>query len=300
MSCLSAEYEKKERSSTSSPSLLPSLESISPLPITHLYGLQAYLSDWRGDHKHVHRPQPPTPARMAPDSRRRSTAIPRPLSGTSRRLTSGQRYAESCLTPLISPERARRPSQQLWGGAASGIPSPSFHLPRSLLPQSESLLADFETVEHAERLFESTAIPLCGLPKSQTTPALLSPNRDIASHSLLRPLGPPLPRSSTFNDVSATHSPSVSPIRARIEDVRICFEDAIVSRRADPQTSRVKSPYPQYSATTGTRTIQTEIEAPGSVLCNTDGTGPSTIDENAPPCADPRFVSISKFHCCSY
>lgn len=289
----------EDRSSPDS-SLLPSLQSISPLPITHLYGLSTYLSDWRADRRHGYRPQPPTPARMASEGRRLSTAIPRPSSGTSRRLASIQRHTESCLTPLLSPERARRPSQRSSTDVKSGTSPLSYHLPRSLLPRSESLLTHFEQDRHFERKLESPRVPFVGVPKSQTTPAILSPNKDIASHSLLKPLGPPLPRSNTCNDVVVLQSSSNFPSRIHTEPVKICFEDVMMPKRSDMQLNRFKSPYPQPRTDSWSQTSGSCIDSPIPPLCSADGTVASVIEQPDTSEEDPRFVSLHSLRHCHH
>lgn len=292
--------QHKESSAFTSPSLLPQLETLSPLPITHLSGLQIYLSDWKTVRQHADRPQPPIPARMAPDGRRLSTAIPRPSSGTSRRLISGQRQVGSCLTPLLSPEKARRAPQPRLSNAGHSIPSPSFYLPRSLLPRSESLLTDFETDSRMSRILESPSVPLRGLPKSHTTPAILSPNKDIASHSLLRPLGPPVPRSSTFNNVSALQSPSNSPSKVRNGSVKICFDNINAPERSDIQLHCAKSLQYQRPVASGPQALLHCFSNSLAPFIDADGSAAGVANVTPPLDADPRFVSPQAFHNCPH
>lgn len=283
-----------KRVASSSPPLLPSLNAISPLPTTHLNNVTTYLSDWRADRRHGRRPQPPTPTRMAAKSRSTSTAIPVPASGTSRRLTSMQKTNKSCLVPLLSPEKARRPFHRRSVGNKADLPPSSYHLPRSLLPRSESLLTDFENDRQFERVFDSPAPPgskLLGLPKSQTTPALLSPNKDIASHSLLKPIGPPLPRSNTYNDLSTVRAYSNSPGRRQPGTARICFGSVNISERPDIPIARTKSPYPQTSNARLPLRYVPQISTTSLPPYGTDGSVSSIIGMSSSSETDPRFVS---------
>lgn len=290
MATLNIQQSVEESLSSPSASLLPSLEPLSPLPITHLYGIQSYLSDWRADRRHARRPQPPAPARMAPESRRLSTAIPRPLSGTSRRLTSGQKHTESSLVPLLSPEKARRPPQPRPSDTRSGSSSLAYHLPRSLIPRSESLLSELDTSRHLEQILRSTRVQPRGLPKSQTTPALLSPNRDIASHGLLKPLQPPLPRSSTLNDVSVLQSPLSFPNKTRMGKFKICFEDTTMPKRLDVQLNRTKSPYPDRFTTPDSQIAETLTRTSIVPPYTVDGNAASAVEGITSCDVDPRFV----------
>lgn len=267
--------------------LFPSPGSTSPLPITHSTNITTYLSDWKADRRHARRPPPPTPTRMATKST--STAIPGPAS-TSRRTTS-----KLCLIPLLSPEKARRPSQRRSIGVKTEFPPSSYHLPKSLLPRSESLLTDFEKDQDFERVFDSPDIlhnRLPGLPKSQTTPALLSPNKDIASHSLLKPIGPPLPRSNTYNDLSTTQTSSTSPRRIQRSASKVCFDDMKMPDRLEIQIPRMKSPYPQTPHSLSIKTYGRKASTPRPLPHTTDGSVPSVIEIPGHSEADPRFVSF--------
>ncbi|MBA7490064.1 hypothetical protein ES702_00598 [subsurface metagenome] len=275
-----------------SPLLFPSLGGTSPLPITHLTNITTYPSDWKADRSHARRPPPPTPTRMATKST--STAIPGPAS-TSRRTTSIQKTNKSCLIPLLSPEKARRPSQRRSIGVKTDFPPSSYHLPRSLLPRSESLLTDFEKDQSFERVFDSPDIPhnrLPGLPKSQTTPALLSPNKDIASHSLLKPIGPPLPRSNTYDDLSTAQTSSTSPRRVQRSASKVCFDNMKMPDRLEIQIPRMKSPYPQTPHGLSIKTYRRKVSTPRPPPHTTDGSVPSVTEISGHLEADPRFVSF--------
>ena len=127
------------------------------------------------------------------------SAIPRPASGTSRRAVSVRRSSKSCLTttPLLSPDQARRRSQRRSLTIESEASPVPHHLPRSLLPRYESILDGLQATE------DESCVSKRPLTKSQTVPALPSPTRDVMSHSLMRPLPPPLPRSTTYDDLAS-------------------------------------------------------------------------------------------------
>ena len=76
----------------------------------------------------------------------------------------------------------------------------------------ESYTSSVETGDADHNEFDCTPTkhytPKIGLTKSQTTPALLSPHREVVSRSLLRAVEPAIPRSETLNDL-------LSPMRAR-------------------------------------------------------------------------------------
>lgn len=286
----STQQAREGRSHSPDLSLLPSLETLSPLPITHLHGIQSYLADWGVNCRHARQTGSSTCASMAEEGRRLSTGIPRPSPGTSRTSKSRERHAVSCLTPLLSPARARRPSQLGSSDITSDDSSPAYHLPRSLLPRSESLFTDFETNRHFKRALYSPRAFFHRLPKSQTTPTLTSPSKDIASHSLLRPLGPPLPASQTFSDLSALQSLSNSPNKVPAEVNKIHVDDIIVPKAPAAQLRQAKSSYPQLSADQ-TRPTPQVCGNSSVVQAYTDATSASTVSEIAPSDHDPRFVS---------
>lgn len=303
MATPSIDEVRNRRFISPSPPLFPSLEEISPLPVTHLNSIKAYLTDWRADRRYDRRPQPPTPTRMAAKNRSISTAIPGPSFGTSRRLTTMQKTNKSCLTPLLSPEKARRPSHRTSISTKTDFPPSSYHLPKSLLPRSESLLTDFEKDEHFERVFNSPEVhpnKALGLSKSQTTPALLSPNRDITSHSLLKPIGPPIPRSNTYNDLPSAQIHSTSPSRIQHGTSKVCFEDVKMSERLDVQIPRFKSPYPQLSDGPLSRMPRRQVSTSRVPSYTTDGAGPSVVEILNNPETDPRFVRFCETYCLHY
>jgi len=139
-----------------------------------------------------------------PDSTRSlQSAIPRPISGTSRRDTSVHRLHSCMANPPVGVDRARRPSRRSIGVEESGNYSIS-SLPKTLLLQSGTQLRYRRDQTNNEASEHMTARPpRSGLPKSHTTPALLSPNKDVTSHRLLAPVDPPLPRSHTYTGIGA-------------------------------------------------------------------------------------------------
>lgn len=226
-----------------SPSHLPPLPCVSPLP-----NLSSVAFFSRKNRCHGRRPQPPTPARgkMSPRDRdaellgaspRRPSvsAIPRPA-----RTASTRRASKSCLATangMLSPDRARRPPQRRSAGVKSEHAPSSYHLPRNLLPRSESFLTQFEDFNSIEDVLDGATK---GLPKSQTTPALLSPNKDITSHRLMRSLDPPLPRSSTYDGFLSPERRT----RPQEPTRQLCFNNTMTPRRNEKPRASSKSPYP--------------------------------------------------------
>lgn len=259
---------------------LPALPCVSPLP--NLSSI-AFFSTSRADHRHGWRPQPPTPARgkMPPKDRdaellgaepRRSSisAIPRPT-----RTASTRRSSKSCLTTmsdmLLSPEEARCPPHpQRSARVKSDNLLSSYHLPRKLLPRSESFLTQFTEFSSIDDAFDT---PIRGFPKSQTTPALLSPSQEITSHQLLRPLKPPLPRSSTCNDLISPKGRKQPHERTR----QLPFSES-VAPQLRKQQSGSESPYPDPDPALGVRSMNKE-------------SGSISASEEAE--VDPRFVNFS-------
>lgn len=215
---------------------------MSPLPINNLGNIAASLSDRSADQEHARRPKPPTSGRLTSRSRVMPTGIPRPASGTSRRPT-----AKSCLTALLSPEKSCRPSQRKFVHVKPDFPPPPRHLPRSLLPRSESFSVDFGQNPALDRASEPQNA-VCnrpgGIHKSLTTPALLSPNKEITSHSLMRPIGPTLPRSITYHDIATARSPAAPSEKHQSSGTRFCLNNVITLKDRDVRTYRLKSPYP--------------------------------------------------------
>lgn len=167
--------------------------------------------------------------------------IPRPASGTSRYTMSVRRSSKSCLTtpnPLLSPDKARRPQRRSIAAKSENPPS-LFHLPRDLLPRSESLLSQLESFSSIVDISETPTRPEGArriILKSQTTPALLSPGKQILSHGLLKPIGPHLPRSSTYDDLL---SPSLKKTVAQ-PLVKMADDDMSTSKKWRDQESSNK------------------------------------------------------------
>jgi len=269
---------------------LPHLPRVSPLP--NLSSV-AFFSTSRAEQRHGWRPQPPTPARGKMSSKARDaeslsakprrpsiSAIPRPA-----RTGSTRRASRSCMTTtdvLLSPEKARRPPQtRRSAGVKSDNPPSSYHLPQNLLPRSESFLTQFEEFSSIEDVFDA---PTRGLCKSQTAPELLSPSRAITSHRLLRPLDPPLPRSSTYGDLGS--SPRKKQPQA--PDEQVSLNNTMALHRFEKQRVSAKSPYPPRAQTaTGGHSELGEtawsLPSEDSTLSSKSGSEETEVD--------PRFVS---------
>lgn len=270
---------------------LPHLPCVSPLP--NLSSV-AFFSTSRAEHRHGWRPQPPTPARAKMSSKARDaeslsaqprrpsvSAIPRPA-----RTASTRRPSRSCMTTtdvLLSPEKARRPPQtRRSAGVKSDNPPSSYHLPQNLLPRSESFLTQFEEFSSSEDVFDT---PTRGLSKSQTAPELLPPGRAITSHRLLRPLDPPLPRSSTYGDiVSSPHKD-----QPQAPDEQVSLNNTMALNRFEKQRASAKSPYPPraQNATDGHNELGDTtwpLPSEDSALSSTRGSEETEVDPRIVKC----------------
>ena len=284
--------ENNDRESDS-PLHLPLLHCVSPLP--HLSSVAFFSTSRASCHRYGWRPQPPTPARgkMSPKDRdahlfgakpcRTSiSAIPRPA-----RPASTRRSSKSCLTTadgFLSPEKARCPPHRRSVGVKSDNPPSSYHLPRNLLPRSESFLMHFEDFSPIEDVFNA---PARGLSKSQTTPALLSPKKNITSHRLIRPLDPPLPRSNTYDEFLSPKRRSQHEEPAK----QLSSNNTVSLRRFEKRAVSSKSPYPFESRITAgveRDNITWSLSSRDSAISSANGSDGAEVD--------PRLVRTTLPH----
>lgn len=187
------------------------------------------------------RPIPPTPRKMSAskDSRRRSlvTAIPRPMSGSSRKAASSdlpEPVAERNATDLpFKPVRGSVFTDHSCSSTSDRL------LPGFPASQSSSLHGNYPTVDlsgikqqleirhHSAQFLTSPskiAFSSTRLPKSSTTSNLSVPSRELTPHrTLLKPLNPPLPNTQSATQIScfSTSTNTPSPSRARARPVKI-------------------------------------------------------------------------------
>lgn len=169
------------------------------------------------------------PASLGAKSRRSSiSAIPRPISGTSRHATPIGNLPGRKDSPVREATLEKPPTHRKSWQPNHGLAPTSFrasHLQVSpteySLPYKQRLLQDLSGTqqqlcirnlsthslndpEHATNSHHlKPASSTNALPKSKTMSSLLSPSRDTApGRRLLQPIGPPLPRTQTLGNIS--------------------------------------------------------------------------------------------------
>lgn len=212
------------------------------------------------------------PASLSAKSRRSSiSAIPRPISGTSRHATPIGNLPGRKDSPVREGTLARAPTHRKSWQPNHGLAPTSFRASHSQtppieysLPYKQRLLQDLsgtqqqlyirnisthslnvpnDAAAYSHQLKQASSTN--ALPKSKTMSSLLSPPRDTTpGRRLLQPIGPPLPRTQTLGNISClnpsgqTPSPrkpksiSLSPPRQVDNNVsQIDLVDALVESR---------------------------------------------------------------------
>ena len=178
-------------------------------------------------------------ASISARSRRASvSAIPRPVSGTSRQAShivsrAGRRESPAGSAPVVNAHEHRKSWHPNAGRAPSSFCRLTLQVPpptRYSLPYSHRSHQDLSGTQ--QQLYirnmstHSLSVPDVGtpphllkqasssnaLPKSKTMGSLLSPGRDLVpGRRLMQPIGPPLPRTQTLGNISCFNQSGSSP-----------------------------------------------------------------------------------------
>ena len=179
------------------------------------------------------------PASISARSRRTSvSAIPRPISGTSRHATpsvsrAGQRESPAETAPLrnlpsyrkswhpnngLAPSSFRTPDVQVSPPTEYTIPYKQRSQHDLSGTQQQLYIRNLST--HSLNVPDTSTGPRLlkqisssnAIPKSKTTSNLWSPSRDsMPGRRLMQPIGPPLPRTQTLGNISCFNQSSSTP-----------------------------------------------------------------------------------------
>ena len=192
----------------------------------------------------------PEPASLSAKSRRSSiSAIPRPISGTSRHATpTASRGARKespamVITASRKPHMSRKSSHRSDGLAPNSFrmsqaPPSSTEYSRPYQQRSQQDLSGFQQQlnirnwsTHSLNVSAATTTPhqqpkqtssTNALPKSRTMGSLLSSPREIVTRRrLMQPIGPPLPRTQTLGNISCFSPPSRTPSPRKSKSVTL-------------------------------------------------------------------------------
>lgn len=209
-----------------------------------------------------------------------ASAIPRPVSGTSRKELSAARFKLSNAIPSLSSEQARRPFRGT-SQIQEQEPGREFDLSaKAYPPVLKSHSSNFDTpFANREALFlpDHQLKPSQYLSESQTSPELRSSGTEIKAHSLLRPLDPPLPRSKTYNDVASLDRPQILLNRPSPVSIQLSANDKINRKRIETQQERGKGSTTMFLNTTIPK-IHNQVTTPIN-------------QDKADKYDDPRYVS---------